>query len=331
MKKIMLPINLVLIWGLCNISKRYFATNYDLNVIVFTLVSLLTTSIILIFYGKTNQSISKQALKEKYTWWFAVFDILYGIFTMILFAYVSSTKASLLEQLSAVVAILTSYLFFNKKPRLYDIAGCLLILSGIFHVIGNLDGEIFYIIAITTGLNAIINTGKTLTAELNPINLTFLDLKAKFRVTGIVTLFSTFAFTVFILIFSLIKLSITTNNVALNYIFNLMPSLSDFTNFDNYYTGFLYGILFLTTARYLYFYASKVASTDNVLIIYAMTPFVTWIFEYIFAQFGHVDISNISTEDLIWGTIITSGALVMTIGRTKRAIKEEREQKLSAE
>lgn len=323
--KIMMPFYLVLMWALSNVYRRFFAVTHQIDAVVFSIISLFTASIVLIIIGyKKNNNITKKALKEKYTWLFALFEILSSISSMLLFIYVNSTKGSLLMQFTSITAITYGIYKYKKSFKLYDIAGCLLISSGMFNVINTVNKEIASIILLITILNAIFITAKTISAEKNPFNLSDLDFKNRCSVTGNVILFTCAIMCSFIFAISIMKPFIIINSDLLNFVFNISPTLEDFTNKYTIISGITFGVFILSTIRYLYFYSSKLVSTDNLLIISALTPISTWFLEFMAVKVNILQHIEVSNDDLIWGAIITSGAIVMIIGRHKEILSKSK-------
>jgi len=315
--KILMPFYLVLAWAISNVLRRFFAITYNIDAVVFSIVSLFTASIILIIIGhKKNNNNTKEALKEKYTWLFALFEILSSISTMMIFIYVNSTKGSLLMQFTSITAIIYGLYKYKKEFKLYDFAGCLLIVSGVFHVISTVDNSILSIITIATIFNALFITAKTISAERNPFNISELDYKDRCQITGNVVLFTSIAMCCLMLILSFIKPLLINNN----FIFSITPDLREFTHLPTIISGIIFGTVILSLIRYLYFYSSRLVATDNLLIISALTPISTWLFEFLAVKLNilhHIEISN---DDLIWGSVITIGAITMIFGRYKEIL-----------
>lgn len=313
--RILNPLLLIFVWALCDVTKSFIAIKYNVNSICFTLFALFCASAILIITGDANKKIIKEALKEKFSWLFALFDISNSIITMGLFFYVNSAKTSILLQSASIAAIMYANIKKKRMPLKSDYMGILVILSAICFVLSNIEGPNLSIITTITIFTAVLMTAKTLCAEHNPLNMSFLSFRGRSQVTGTIVLLSTVLFTILILTINLFKENLSGTSNFADYIIGRIPSISDITNPYTIGAGIFYGTILMSTGRYLYFLASKTASTDNLLIAAVMTPFCTWSLEAITINLGILTKYKVDINDFYISSIIAIIAVSMLIYR----------------
>lgn len=315
--KILLPLYMVLIWSVAKIYKSYIVINYQVNPTAFSLISLLAASVVLIAYGRTNIQMLKLAFKEKQSWIFAIFDILSNITLMIMFFYVGSTRSSYLCQLCTVTAIGYSFIKYKRKVEFYDLFAILLILSGMFYALSEAKEEYIPVLLSCTILSAIFLTGKTLSAEFNPLNQFVMDYQARMKIAGIAVALSSIFMATIIISAKIFAPVITIENRAMFYIINSIPSLDDFLYLPTIISALIYGIVLLVTSRYIYFKSSKVSSTETLLTIAALSPLGTLILEYLAFNIGIFETTEINIYDVYICILMSIGVIVLTLSRNK--------------
>ncbi len=305
---------MVFLWSLGNILKRYVAVEYGVNPVIFSISSLFAASIFLIIAGGPGK-LGIATLKNIYSWAYGFFEVLITISVMFLFVYVSSTATSILTQVSVVMICILSFIIFKRRIFLTDIIGSIVILCGIAQVIMNTDQEIMLTVTMITLLSATLVSLRAIITEAHPLSSKAEGIKQRCRVTGYVVLVSSVFFMILFTALSYIKQQYGGDNYIITNIFKTVPNQSDFFDSNSVLAGVIFGILILSLIRYFYFYATKVANSDNLLIFGALTPVITFLFEKIFIACDLLPEHAVTIEYLYWGATISAGSIIMILGR----------------
>lgn len=330
--KILLPLYMVFIWAISRIYKTYIVINFDVNPTAFSLYSVFFASLVLLIHGKTNSKMLNLAMREKYCWFFAILEILTHTLSVMLLFYTGSTRASYLIQLCTVFAIIQGVIRHNRKVKTYDIFSSFLLLSGVFYALSQTDKNELTIVIILTILFSLVMTFKTLSAELNPLNLSIMDTRSRMKITGIAVGLSSAFMAILIAVIKFITPHIKTNNEVINYITNSTPGYEDFIYLPTIISSLIFGIILISTGRYIYFKASKISSTETLLTIAALTPLATLIFELISVKIGIFDTTNISKYDVYICSLIAIGVVLQIMSKNKNIfmINNKKVQKVFA-
>ena len=309
----------VMMWGAVINSFRYAVSIVEANPIVFALFALfIAGGTLIIIAGPGHLGVN--TIRRPHTWLYGIFQIILAIFEIGVTKYVTATEASLLLRFGIPLSLLITWIFLKRKPLKTDLIGVLIILAGIWHILGGINNDIkapllFFVIG-----SGIFLTIRTLIAETHPESQQANSIKDRCRVTGYVLLVTNlFSIIMFYLIASFKTPALITEMPALN----IFPSSSDFFLQPMILASIIVGAIFWAPAMYFYFYAAKEAKTEQFMIFTAFMPIFTLFFEFILSLFTKTDITEISRSDLFAGLIIIIGASFMVIMRNKKAKKSK--------
>jgi hypothetical protein len=314
---LMLSFVAVALWALNAVVKRFIAVHYTVEPIIFTCVSLLAAALMLILIAGPGR-LGVVTLKKPQTWAYGFFEILVGIAHLSLLMLVSSTEASFLTRLSVFFSLMAAWLFFERQPKSGDTIGSLIIVLGIACIIAQMRPDLIIPVVLVTVFCELAVTARTLCAETHPTSNQAESIKERCRVTGYVLMVCSFFFIALTLLLAWAKSATVTTDATFVAVFGLVPNLADFKHAPTLLFGILYGAGLLAVTRYYYFYAARVAKSENLLAMGVLAPFITFGFEWGASRFGLLDISTVNLQVFAWGLLSLAGAVLMLWLRYQR-------------
>lgn len=300
--------------ALWDVFARYGISVLDGSPPLFSAVVLFSSAFALIIVAGPGRG-GLAAMKNIYTWLFAIFQILTAVFENYAYALISTTEANVLFRVSILLSLLMAWAAFGRKPDKHDWIGSIIVAIGILYMCATLNENIRFFALLNIGISSIFFVARTFVAETHPVAAYAPTIRDQCRVTGIVLLCTSALFVVFYAIIGLIFDNIGASSAAGN-----LPTLKDFQNGPALFAGFICGVFVVSSAKFLYFYLSRKITTENYMIIGAFLPLTTLIVEVIWSHIGVLDISSIDQSDYISGLIVILGAVYIGYFRSKKRI-----------
>ena len=122
----------VFLWAMYNVIGKVSLT-FGINPAIYVCVGLLVASSIL-FQAAGPGSLSSSTFKQPRTILFSLLNILEQTFTLYMFIYISGAEGSLMQRINIAIGLLIAMLFLNRKPSKQDLAGTLVILTGVYFI-----------------------------------------------------------------------------------------------------------------------------------------------------------------------------------------------------
>lgn len=321
---LLLSLAAVLLWGIDAVVYRYAAATLHVNPVVFSCLALFVGSLVLIIIAGSG-SLGVATLRQPLTWVYGIFQLFLNVTATFAFIYMPATEVTLLARFAIILSLFTGWLFFSRAPSWSDGVGSLLILAGLGIIVVSLPDEYRFVGLFWMFLNVCCNLARTIIAEIHPQSTQAQSIRDRCRVTGVVLYITSFTVATFFAGLAILKTHIP-ETVAQPQILHMLPSLADFTHLPTLCASILFGATIVPSAMYFYFYGTKVAKTENFMIVAAFTGAFTFVFEWLASLMGLVDIRALSQLDLAAGLLIISGAVFMIYMRMQRlqAVKKAR-------
>ncbi len=306
----------VLLWAVDTVYGRWAVTVLDANPAIFSCVSLLAASTVLIIIAGPGKA-GLETLRRPHTWAYGIFQIMLSISLNWGLTFVSATELTFLSRFSILLSILFAWMFLHRKPSLLDGLSMLIILVGLYFVVGetNPEGRIPGLLCIFSV--ALFQTLRTMIAEIHPEAVQAHNIKTRCRVTGYVLLVTSFCLLSLTMAGAALKLALANDPAMLHSIPILasMPDWSDVLRKETIYSAVVFGGTVLPIAMYLYFYVAKLVKTEVFMSMIAFLPFFTYFAERALSKAGILKPTEIPNSLLLFGSIIVVGAIVMIYGR----------------
>ncbi|PPR08763.1 MAG: putative signaling protein [Proteobacteria bacterium] len=297
--------------GINQVMGRFASSVLEVHPIIYSCVAFNSCALVLILNGGRG-SLAKETMRSIDTWLYGIVLMFSYIIGMLLFSYISATQGTLLQKVSVLLGLIASWIFFARKPDIFQVIGTAIITVGVIIVSIGVESEnkgIIYLLALLYGIFQLV---RIFTAELHRPHAKAAksknDPKAKSRVIGFVMFIVS---TMFLLLTFMIALA---QELQATPIKNL-PTLSDFSHPGTIFAGFITGILIVAPSRLLEFSSTNIIKAENFTTVTALSFIATVFWENISAPFTGIDVTDISNLDLFAGGLITAGGLLIALTR----------------
>ena len=306
----------VLIFALTDVLSRYAVTVLNANTAIYACLSFLCASVVLIVIAGPGYG-GMETLKEPRTWLYGVLQITMSVIEIFVYSLITTTEANLLFRAAVLITIPAAWFFFNRKPIASDWIGSGIIAAGLLYIAMTLPEDIRAIAVTSVIALSIVFTIKAFVMETHSTASEHSPIKDRCRVTGYVLLVSSMCFILLFIGMAYAKQFMPIEQQAL---FSSLPSAADFKDVNTIVFSVFVGVFVLAAGMYYYFYSTKLAKAEGYMIAACLLPIFTLVMEYLASWMGYLDISTISTGDLIAGAAITLGALYMMYMRQKSEV-----------
>ncbi|MFT7433295.1 MAG: diguanylate cyclase (GGDEF)-like protein [Alphaproteobacteria bacterium] len=314
-------------WALHDVSFRFAAVEYKVEPTVFICFTLFVAAFVLIVVAGPGTG-GMATLKRGHTWAYGIFEVLLNIAQMFALIYITTTEMNFLNRTTVIMSLIATWMFFGRKLHLSDIIGGSLVLGGLYYIAEGLDPAIRIQALVCIFFVAFTSVATAMLGEIHPENNGAETVRARSRVAGYVLLVSSFVFLAVTLGVAFLKAN--AGAVALDFpIISGLPELADFAYKPTFIIALVLGLTVMPIAMYFFFYATKTAKTETFMAVSSTLPFFTYAVEWLAAKFGFLDISGITSRDLIAGAVIVMGAFLIeymrhqNIKRKAKAVKKE--------
>lgn len=306
--------------GINQVMGRYAASVLEVHPIIYSCVAFCSCSLVLILNGGKG-SLTKETVRSVDTWVYGIILMFSYISGMLLFGYISATQGTILQKASVLIALVANWIFFIKKPDLFQIIGTILISIAVVIVSINIQDPNKGLILIIAFLYAAFQSLRIFIAGRSNIfqfskreDTRQRDPKAYLRCMGL-TMLTTSCF--FLGVSFILALMQTLQSEPLPF----LPTLNNFTHAPTIFAGFITGILIVAPSRVLEFSSVKIIKSQNFTTVTALSFIATVFWENISAPFTGIDVTDISSLDLFAGLLITAGGLLIAL--TRNLVKKD--------
>lgn len=309
--------SVLVLWGVSNVFMSYSTQILGVNKIVFACATYTSCSLLLLLYAGRG-TLSKETLRSVDTWAYGLIMLCNYFVTLNLYATISATEASLVQRFSVIASLLFSWFFLHRTPTRGQLVGATILAGGLIVVASDLPNEIAMQVYGLIVLAAIFQASRIFVAELHRPHKQAAqqDVKSRCRVVGYVMFIITILFVAMVGLFTFLQASVPVEN----RLFPIAPE--DFIHAPSIIMGMIMGVVIYTPLRYLEFASSHVIKTENFLAVTALSFFSTFFWEWATLPITGLSLSDLSTTDIIAGTVVTGGALLMSVSKiysTQRA------------
>lgn len=259
---------------------RLTSNAYEIKPIMFTVISLIMTSLVLsLAAGPGKYAI--ESIKSKDSWKYSITLIISYIADIYLIKYVSGTEAGIFNRMAIPVSILLAFLLLKRKPSKIDLFGMSIVCFSLFLLFQLQNADSINYIIIFVILIAISRSIMYMTSETHK-QADIANKEGLFRDQLRVIAFVSFIAAIMFLFLSL-SISILKTNYSNNIIdtFTFIPTIDNFVNMPSIIIGIITGLFIAPINRYLKWSATYKIKAENVLAILAFTPIFTLIFEFL--------------------------------------------------
>ena len=312
-KGLLLSLITVFLWAIYDVCVRFIIISWQVDPLVFvSLTNLFGALTLLVIAGPGR--LSAETLKSYHTWSFSSLYLIRDILYIFILGLISATEANFLLRSTIILSLLISWGAFNRKPSKHDLIGSLAICFGIFVISLDLPENIRILALFLVGLMSIVHTLVTFISEIHPTSNKANTIKDRCRVTGYVLLVTSLIFITVLYLGSSAKEASSASGMPM---LNWLPDSKDFVQRHMVLSATLIGITLVAVSNYFYFYATRIAKSEVFLIVTALLPIFTFVLEFLAGSFNLLNVSSITSQDMIAGSIIVGAAMYMIYMRRK--------------
>ena len=298
---------IILIFGVANVFMKLIA-GFDVHPLVFITQSMFFASIFMINIAGAGRFVI-ETIKSIHSWTFS-FSFLIGLAAfMAVMEYMPATQAALFTRSSVIVSAIMAVLFFGRPMFTRGSLGMVVVGFGIYILIQDLDPAIKSIVLILVGIDALTYAIRTFSAEVHKANNKAQTLKQDIRISGFVMAITSVIFTIAIIFFMLFDQHVVSVPFA--------PSVHDLLRVDSLLRAVFYGTAFVGIERYLEFTTVREIKSEYYLALISLVPVVTYVFEWLFAQFGWLPAPTMSENVLHATAAIVCGSMLAILFSSK--------------
>jgi diguanylate cyclase (GGDEF)-like protein len=264
---------------LFNIMVRFAALLYDIEAIVFTCVSVISTGMMLSLFAGPGKLVSA-TLRSPATWAYGISAVGIFLLDVYLARYVSATEVSLFGRMASPVSLLMSWLIFKRYKGMSDWVGLIFVVTGLgllFMIQNPQHMNIIMMIVIGIG---VVQAGEVIFAERHSESKAANEdgnMRDKARVVGFVSFVTAMMFLILVFIGSLLKAFVFPSSQVVAF----FPDLIRYAHAPSIWCGLFYGVLIASIGRYCFWSASYKLKADNILAMLAFVPLITYVIEYL--------------------------------------------------
>lgn len=297
--------------GINTVMGRYSAVVLDVNPIIYSCSAFSSCALILLAIGGSG-SLAKETMRSVDTWVYGTILMMSYIIGMLLFSYVTATEGTMLQKVGVLLGLLGGWFFLDRKPDIYQVIGTAVITGAVVLVCFGLEGQNIGTIYLLAFLYGSLQVARIFVAELHrPHNkaVTSKDPKAKARVVGFVMFIISVIFLLLAFIIALAQLAQT------GAVIDGLPVMADFFHAPTIFAGMIAGVFIVAPSRMLEFSASNIIKAENFTTVTALSFVSTIFWEWATSPITGLSIKDVSSLDILAGTLITIGGLFVAFTR----------------
>lgn len=307
--------SVLVLWGVSNVYMAFSTQIMHVNKIVFACATYISCALCLLLYAGSGK-LSKETLRSVDTWGYGIIMLINYFITLNLFSVVTASEASLLQRFSVIVSLALSWIFLMRQPSKGQFVGAFFVITGLIFVARDLPNDITMQVYILMLLGGTFQSLRIFIAELHRPHKKAAeenDVKSRCRVVGYVMFVIAMIFIALVASFTLLQLSVPEESRI-----GLYVTVNDFLHTPSIVLGIGMGVFIYAPLRFLEFSSSHTIKTENFIAVTALSFFSTLVWEWGSAQFTGLSLKELSSTDIIAGTVITLGALIMAVSKMRR-------------
>ncbi len=307
--------SVLVLWGISNVYMSFSTQMMDVNKVIFACVTYISSAFCLLLYAGKGK-LSQETLRSVDTWGYGIIMLVNYFVTLNLFSAVAASEASLLQRFSVIVSLGLSWLFLMRQPTKGQLIGALLVFGGIVLIAKGLPQQIRMQVYLLMFFGGIFQSLRIFIAEFHRPHKKAADegdVKSRCRVIGYVMFIIAIIFITLVLAITGLQSSLPTeSHIGLNV------QLADFLHAPSILLGMGMGVLIYTPLRYLEFASSHAIKTENFIAVTSFSFFSTLLWEWSTAPITGLSLKSVSGLDVVAGSIITFGAVLMTMSKIRK-------------
>lgn len=298
----------VIAYPLGAITAKLIATNVECNMLVYTVVFYLSSSLALLVYSGAGP-LGISTLKVPETWIYALGQILVLIFGILIMKYVSATEGAGLYRLTGLVVLMFSYVFLSQKLNKYELFASVLIFLGFYYIILNTNIPIEAKVLLTLFVvgRAVSQGSQKIITETHKTNRKAKSSKDESRVAAFVMAVAGFAVLIMLLVIANFKQKF---NIPL---FEPFPEYKDFAHWNAYLIAMFMGLFIVSISKYCEFYAGKTIGSKYLATLLTLQIVFVYIIEKVLSKLGYMEEMLLTAENAKALGLILLGNLIIAL------------------
>ena len=298
----------VIAYPLGVLIQKFVASYTDSNLLVYTFLLVLSSSITLLLMAGPGE-LANKTVRRPETWIYGFMQIVTIFLGILVMKYITATEGVALGLMTGVFTLVLSAMFLHQSLGKLEILGALIIISGFVIVINNtgLPTELNIIVVFLIMLRGFSQGCQKIITEIHKTNRKAVSFKSQMRVTGFIMAVASFVFLLFLLLIAFIKLN---NDIA---VLKSFPNFEDFLDLRLYILAGISGLLVMSISKYCEFYAGKTIGAKYLTSISSIHIVIVCLIELAVSKFNLLEAPNLSGYTIIAVGIILFGNIVITL------------------
>ena len=312
----------VFIWALYDIVVRIGAVLWDIKPYAFVTITMVSTAITLLLFAGRGP-LGLPTLKQSHTWMIGSLKLIVNVVYILMIIVMTSTEANILIRYTSIASLLIAIFVMGRSHNIMMyVVHVIIFLACTLVIFDFIDNGFLYVFSLVV-IYCLVYAVMNFTIELHPQSNAAHSIKDLCRTTGVVSLVTGFIFILAPILFDLAlkQLSLLMVLPDFNIIFHYFPKSTDYTHIPTIVTGIAVGAFIVSFDNYFYYYSTKVEKSENFFAVTTLLPAITLAMEAPLAMTGVLDISSISSLDLLAIVGLTlSGVYVVVIRLNKSSM-----------
>ncbi|MBI1363882.1 MAG: EamA family transporter [Proteobacteria bacterium] len=301
----------LVLWAFLDVFSRYGVLELRLHPWSFASLQMVVAGIGLLLMGGRGSTSSWRTLRHPLTWAIGVLRVTKDVLFILSLTMITATEATFLESLDLIFALLLVWVFLGRKLNIRDLPGTALVCAALTYLILQTDGGFMNPAIWLMSAAAVCLALMTLLTEIHDENHKAVSLRARCRVTGVVSLVTGLLFVAMMFVvdgLTLIWPSLTQGDHIFNAIVREVLPPSALLHSATMITAIVVGLLLRAPVMYLTFSSIRLIKTEAYLMIMTLLPFATMTVETVAGSFGLLDTSTLALDDVLAGMVIVAGS-----------------------
>lgn len=298
----------VIAYPMASMTQKIVASYTEVNLLAYTGVFLLASAIALLFIGGPGE-LANATLRRFETWAYAFLQIISYILFLFSVSYATATQGAALTMIGGLFIMLFSITFLRQKTNIFEMAGSLIMIFGLYLVIANADMSIENktILTIIVVLRGLVVSMQKIITELHKTNRKAVSFKSQVRVTGFIMAVASFVYLAFLVVIAFFK---QEHNVPF---FEPFPMLSDFANMEMFLFSMFVGFIVVSSSKYCEFYAGKTIGAKYLTSITSLQIIFVYVIETALTKMGVLNKAAIDHTILVAVAFVLLGNFIISM------------------
>lgn len=325
---ILQALGIVILSAIFNVYIRTLSLYYDIDPIMFTLCTFISTSLVLCFFGGPGKLASNTISSPK-TWIYGLALSMTVAIDIYLVKYISGTETGLVCRWAVPACSLLAFLVIKRKPSKTDWLAMATICFGAVYMIIIQKPEVRIPLIILGLILSLVLASTYIIPEIHKENAFAQEshsIHIKLRVIGL-AMFSTSI----VILFLLVTVITCKELFAYKFVFLNNPEIPNHLIFKDHISmiaGIVGGVMFSTPILFLKWSASYKINAETVLVVLSLIPISTLGLEYSLSFLPVLNINQPTFHDghaqhvLYIVIIMTIGSTLSAYIKTYKKVKE---------